>query len=242
MSKQHQDFLHGLNDFLNLFEIDQLTYELQEKHGNTRNNLLIKKELQVRLVNIWFDMDWEFSPKDDVQKKRSIRNMFNRGDWKSVQNVVDVLTGNYSRICPAEGQPALPTDYLEPIQRSYSQTLAILTKKIKLNSRELEMVRKGLMNVFFRLTRHPEGSLVPLVDLVNENEARYLFPDSRNPVLDWAAAVEGIFLSLKLLNVPFPAPYHVQFAMLERIDTLNQEIMKLEASYAKLFGDQGLKG
>ncbi|GAH11954.1 unnamed protein product, partial [marine sediment metagenome] len=65
------------------------------------------------------------------------------------------------------------------------------------------IIKEGILNIFFRLTNHNSGAMVPLMDLVDEQTANFIFlRDSSYSYTDshakswalrrWKLAVEGV--------------------------------------------------
>jgi hypothetical protein len=104
----------------------------------------------------------------------------------------------------------------------------------------IDTTRQVVMDLFFRLTNYNNGSMVPLIDLVDKEMVYHLIDDNINTVkkfrvfLQAMYVIEHILYALQLRKVSLPAPYHSNLKVLERTDELYQTLLDLEDSFKTL--------
>jgi len=97
-----------------------------------------------------------------------------------------------------------------------SKTYSVLEKLQKFE--DIENFRDDILNIFFKLTSYPDGSIVHVRDLLDETTAQYFFTQASNfnsaqAMTQWKLAVEGILFTLLNMGIELPAhPWNIRIS------------------------------
>ncbi|MHA2295474.1 MAG: hypothetical protein ACXAEU_11850 [Candidatus Hodarchaeales archaeon] len=142
---------------------------------------------------------------------------------------------------------------IRPFMRETTQVLENLGQRRGQTVDKIDILREGIINVFFRLTTYNSGAIVPIRDLTGLETAIHIsslfykrtnLSDELNRYQakwSWNKVVSGILFSLYCEGMQFPAPYYPKLSALERKDELNETLRELEESYTELFTRTGRK-
>ncbi len=245
MSETYSNILDGIDTI-----IKNIQAFLKEKESPPETRARITHYLST----IWFgeDASIRLLYRGEERTIGSMAQEFHKGD---LQKILDDCHKNWDS--PALGfqwldAPPKNWDKRKAIYKFYNYT--VLAFDLAINSRYTDDIKKGVLNIFLRLTNYNDRARVLIRDLVDYPTAKYLIkimnihsdgidinPNDEYSLIEaWSTVIEGILFTLLNMDIEFPAPYYPGLGVLEKKDTLYQALTKLEESFSPVI--EGKKG
>lgn len=220
MSSKYSSFIEALDQF----------FDETSKLG-TKDNVLSNY-----LVKIWFKEYCSNSPKYPFT--RPMKDEYIRKNIETLKLQPSFLLTLAALELQWVKETPKNWEYVHRINDFKEHLYTIINRK---EIHVKNMIKEGILNIFFRLTNHNSGAMVPLMDLVDEQTANVIFLKGSSSYVDpsviswalrkWKLAVEGVLFTLKCMDVKFPAPYYPGLGVLERTDELYKAILQLEEAF-----------
>ncbi len=234
MSETYSSILDGIDTIIN-------NLQASSKEGFPKN----RGSIAHYLTTIWFGEDTSIRLlyKGEERTIESMAQEFSKG---GSQIIIEGIHKNWDT--PELGfqwldAPPKNWDKRKVISKFYRHTVVAFASVI--NSSHLDDFKKGVLNIFLRLTNYNDGARVLIRDLVDYPTAMYLIKkvkfdtyglqitdDEYSIINAWSTVIEGILFTLLNMDIEFPAPYYPGLGVLEKKDTLYQALTKLEESFS----------
>jgi hypothetical protein len=217
MSEKYSNMIEEVNSIINKF--------------NGKNS----KEIYEFLVCFWFDpkLTTRFEYYSDSKMKTiSLREFLSeRTKYSKILKLIDYFDKE-DGLFEWVDSPIKNWKRRKEIKEGIIEIVSVFGDK---GVKDHKVILEGIMNPFYRLTNYQSGSIVPIIDLLDDFTPQILIGHSstNNPrnKLIWKKVFESILAMLIEKKVELPAPYYPNLSALGREDELYQTLIDLEEAF-----------
>lgn len=226
MSEKYYNMIEEVNDIINQI--------------NGKNS----KEIYRFLIDFWFDPDltskFQYGKSSEL-KSISLKEFLSESvNLKKILQLIDYFDKEGS-LYEWVDNPIKNWERRKEIKEKIIEIVSVFGDKGLKNHK---VILEGIMNPFYRLTNYQSGSIVPIIDLLDDFTHQifmgYSTSDGPRNKLRWKKAFESILAMLIEKKVELPAPYYPNLSALGREDDLYQALIDLEEAFKEPKGEKEL--
>ena len=220
------------SNFTNLIESMDNFFAYFINDNRTDSHYLSNIDLQLKIVLVakWSGIAYE--KVEHMQVELKMNNTYPLYTVLHDNKLIYIFTSkDYLRL-----QKLLPLEY-EFVNQIVEPTSNFFQQLMRMPNTEILYFKQEILNIFFRLTQYTDGSLVPLIDLMNQ-DSMFLFYKNEDAAqnkiafmakfMEYKKAIEGFLYTLLKMNTNFPSPYYYKMSVFEKTSGLQKALIDLE--------------